>query len=148
MSERISVDQYYLKISHAAALRSPCSRAKVGAVIVADNIILGTGYNGSLPGHEHCDDQATCCFKEHCIRTIHAEINAIERAIRAGWKDKLKNAVMYCTHKPCYSCIKTIAAFGIRFIVFDKMYDDPAADAFIKLARLNVVQEKLSDDER
>lgn len=148
MTKRISVDEYYLRIAHAAALRSPCCRAKVGAVIVADNIILGTGYNGSLPGHEHCDNEVTCCFNGHCIRTIHAEINAIERAIRAGWKDKLKESIIYCTHKPCYSCIKTIAAFGIKFVVFDKMYEDPAADAYIKIAKLNVVQEKLTHDER
>jgi dCMP deaminase len=119
----------------------------VGAVIVADNIILGTGYNGSLSGHDHCDDKATCSFKGHCIRTTHAEINAIERSIRAGWKDKLKDATIYCSHRPCYACIKTIASFGIECVVFDKMYEDETAEAYIKLVGLNVIQEILNHDE-
>lgn len=144
LDERLSKDEYYLEIAKTASLRSTCKRARVGCVIVYDSSILGTGYNGSLPGHKHCiDDDCDCViYENHCIQTIHAEINAIQRAVKDGFSDKLPESVLYSTHKPCYSCIKTLAAFGITNIIFSNMYKDGAAQAYIELAKLNVKQVK------
>lgn len=138
LSTRISYDQYHIEIARAAALRSTCNRAKVGAVIVNQNNILHTGYNGNLPGHEHCNDE-NCHKDKHCIRTTHAEINALHRAFKAGWTEKdFQGATIYCTHRPCYSCAKTLAAFGVKYIVYDKIYDDPRAEEYFEIARMNV----------
>jgi dCMP deaminase len=138
LSTRISFDRYHIEIAKAAALRSSCNRAKVGAVIVNQNSILHTGYNGSLPGHEHCNDE-NCHTDKHCIRTTHAEINAVYRAFRAGWTvEDFESATIFCTHRPCYSCAKTLAAFGVKYVVYDKIYEDPKAEEYFEIARMIV----------
>ena len=140
MSTRISADRYHIQIATAAASRSTCNRAKVGAVIVNKDNILHTGYNGSLPGHDHCNDE-NCRPMEHCLRTTHAEINAIHRAFKAGWSHyDFEEATLYCTHRPCYSCAKVIAAFGIKHVVYDKMYVDDRAEEYFKIAKMIVYQ--------
>lgn len=137
LSTRITADEYYINMAQAASMGSTCNRARVGAVIVKDNIILGTGYNGSLSGHEHCNED-NCKPDSNCIRTIHAEVNALERAIRVGFYEKLKGATIYSTHRPCYSCVKTLAAFGIMHIVYDKLYEDPRAEEYFKMSNMVV----------
>jgi dCMP deaminase len=140
LSTRISADRYHIEIAKAAALRSTCNRAKVGAVIVNEDNILHTGYNGSLPGHEHCTDE-NCSKDKHCLRTTHAEINAVHRAFKANWTTyDFESATIYCTHRPCYSCAKTLAAFGVKHIVYEKMYEDERAEEYFKTAKMIVYQ--------
>jgi dCMP deaminase len=140
---RLPPEEYYIQIAKATALRSTCERAKVGCILVKDSIILGTGYNGSLPGEPHCDEQKTCTFKGNCIRTIHAELNAIQRAIKAG--HNIEKAVAYSTHSPCYSCMKTFAAFGISHIYYENTYDDERAIAYSQLTNMSLIQIKLGE---
>lgn len=142
--KRISADEYYIEIAKAASLRSTCTRAKVGCVLVYDDMAISTGYNGSLPKHKHCIDVGCVTHNGHCIQTIHAEINALKRAIKAGYAEKLTECTLYSTHRPCYSCIKTLAAFGINNIVYLNMYKDDAAEAYINLIGMNVRQLKIN----
>jgi dCMP deaminase len=142
----IPVQEYYLRIAHATSLRSSCERAKVGCIIVTPNGTMFTGYNGSLSGQPHCDKE-TCTFKGNCIRTIHAEMNAIERATRAGYnKESLRGSAVYVTHHPCYSCAKALSAWGLDYIIYNKDYDDEKAKAYVELSNMHVFQVKLPID--
>ncbi len=82
--KRPNWDQYFLSIAEKVASRSTCPRASVGAVIVRDNRILSTGYNGSLPSEPHCTEVGCLMINSHCERTIHAETNAVVQAARFG----------------------------------------------------------------
>lgn len=102
------------------ATRATCDRLKVGAVIVRDKTILSTGYNGSLPGAPHCDDEGHDMVEGHCVRTIHAERNAIYAAARNGVS--LEGSTLYVTHFPCFDCFKAVIACGIKHIYYGKTY--------------------------
>jgi dCMP deaminase len=117
--ERESWDQYFIKLAHAAATRATCPRRHVGCILVRDNRVISTGYNGSEPGADHCDD-AGCLIDSSgsCRRTQHAERNAIARAksyMRAG-------STIYITDFPCVSCARLISRSGIVQVVFDRDY--------------------------
>jgi len=113
-------DEYFASVASLAATRSTCKRASVGCVLVVNNQIVATGYNGSAPGKAHCTDEGCYMDGDHCIRTIHAEVNAIAQAARNGVP--LKGAVAYVTHTPCMSCCKALAAAGIQSIHAQQMY--------------------------
>src|SRR3989344_8437429 len=83
-NERPSWDEYFLEIAKVVANRSTCNRAHVGAVITNNKVILSTGYNGAPRGLPHCDDVNHEIVDGHCIRTIHAEANAIAQAAKNG----------------------------------------------------------------
>ncbi|WP_018393990.1 cytidine/deoxycytidylate deaminase family protein [Bacillus sp. 37MA] len=127
--ERKSWDEYFLTIAEAVATRSTCNRLNVGCVIVKDKHIISTGYNGSIHGHEHCDE-AGCLLSEQgrCIRCLHAELNAVLHAER----DKLKGASAYVTHEPCENCAKTLAQAGIERIVYRNAYPNKWNSHFLK----------------
>jgi len=80
MRARASWDEYFMAIARVVATRSTCDRKHVGAVIVREKMILTTGYNGSIRGLEHCDDVGHLMEEGHCVRTVHAEANAIVQA--------------------------------------------------------------------
>jgi dCMP deaminase len=124
MSERrrASWDEYFMAIGRVASSRSTCDRKHVGAVVVRDRIILATGYNGSIRGLEHCDDAGHMMEDGHCVRTVHAEANAIVQAARNGVR--LESGDIYVTASPCFGCFKLIANAGIRRIVFGEFYRD------------------------
>jgi len=109
-------------IAREAATRSTCDRKHVGAVIVRDRSILATGYNGSVRGLPHCDDVGHLMEDHHCVRTVHAEANAIVQAARNG--TRLEGAEIYVTCSPCWSCQKLILNAGIVSIVFAEDYRD------------------------
>ena len=77
-------DTYFLKLAMLASERATCPRMHCGCVLVKDNHVLSTGYNGSLPGTPHCYDVGCLVVDNHCVRTNHAEINAICQAARHG----------------------------------------------------------------
>lgn len=120
---RISWDSYFMNIAREVATRSTCSRKHVGSVIVRDKTILSTGYNGSIRGLPHCDDADHLMEDGHCVRTIHAEANAIIQAAKNG--SGIDAATIYVTASPCWSCFKMIANAGIRRIVYGEFYRDP-----------------------
>lgn len=111
-----------MAIARVVATRSTCGRKHVGAVIVRDKMLLATGYNGSIRGLPHCDDVGHLMQDGHCIRTVHAEANAIVQAARNGVR--LESADIYVTASPCFSCFKLIANAGLRRIVFGEFYRD------------------------
>ena len=114
------------------ATRSTCDRKHVGAVIVRDKMILATGYNGSIRGLAHCDDEGHL-MDGHCVRTVHAEANAIVQAARNGVR--IDGASIYVTASPCFACFKLIANAGIVRIVFGEFYRDERIYSFSERLR-------------
>src|SRR5688500_10876144 len=119
---RASWDEYFMNIAREVATRSTCDRKHVGAVIVRDKSILATGYNGSVRGLPHCDDEGHLMEDGHCIRTVHAEANAIVQAARNGMR--IEGGSIYVTASPCWGCFRLIANAGIVKIVFGEFYRD------------------------
>ena len=119
---RVSWAEYFMNIAQEVSTRSTCNRNAVGAVIVRGKTILSTGYNGSIKGADHCDDAGHEMENDHCVRTIHAEANAIVQAARHGIR--IENSEIYVTASPCYDCFKMIANAGINKIYFGEFYRD------------------------
>ena len=147
---RLPWSDYFMSIAHAAAKRSTCDRKHVGCVLVVENRIIATGYNGSVPGAEHCDDVghdlvgqhcARCgLLKEHggsagtqsdcdgrhdwvggnCVRTVHAEVNAVAQAARFGVPTR--GAFAYVNTFPCWKCFQVLALAGVKSVIYDDMY--------------------------
>ena len=118
--QRISWEEYFMAQSHLLSLRSTCSRLSVGATIVKDKRIVSGGYNGSIKGDEHCIDVGCKVVEGHCVRTIHAEINAILQCSRFGVGTE--GATIYVTHFPCLNCTKSIIQAGIKEICYANDY--------------------------
>jgi len=119
---RASWDDYFMNIAREVATRSTCDRKFVGAVVVRDRSILATGYNGSIRGLPHCDEEGHLMEEGHCVRTVHAEANAIVQAARNGVR--IEGASVYVTASPCWGCFRLIANAGIVRIVFGEFYRD------------------------
>jgi dCMP deaminase len=136
---RPSWDEYFLKLAMLASERSTCPRMHCGCVLVKDRFVLATGYNGSLPGAAHCDEAGCLIVENHCIRTNHAEINALCQATRHGVT--LGGATAYITNMPCTACAKALIAAGVRRVVVFTEYHDTLAETFfaesgVELCRL------------
>jgi dCMP deaminase len=122
MTARATWDEYFMRIATEVATRSTCDRKHVGAVLVRDKSILATGYNGSIRGLPHCDEEGHMMQDGHCVRTIHAEANAIVQAARNGVR--IDQGTIYVTASPCWNCFKMIANAGIMKIVYGEFYRD------------------------
>ncbi len=120
--ERASWDQYFMNVATEVATRATCDRKHVGAVIVRDKSILATGYNGSIRGLGHCDEEGHLMEEGHCVRTVHAEANAIVQAAKHGMG--IDGASIYVTASPCWQCFRLIANAGLVRIVFGEFYRD------------------------
>jgi len=134
-----------MAIAREVATRSTCDRKHVGAVIVREKMILTTGYNGSIRGLSHCDDEGHLMEDGHCVRTVHAEANAIAQAARNGVR--VEGADIYVTASPCFGCFKLIANAGLTRIVFGEFYRDQriyllSTELGIKLEHLSLDQVK------
>ena len=115
-------------------------RVKVGCVLVYHKGYVGGGYVGSVSGDTHCCDSECLLVDNYglkgssnsgksCIRTVHAEMNAILRCkVRGTNKDPI---IAYCTHQPCLECMKSLLAIGVRHIVFLNAYHDAHRDLYI-----------------
>lgn len=123
-------DEYFLNLLEPLGKRGTCDRGRTGAVIVSPgNTILATGYAGAPPGQPHCD-QAGHMMRtvidengnesKHCVRTLHAEENAILQCAKDGIK--LEGATIYCKMVPCYNCAMRILRVGIKRVVAQKRY--------------------------
>lgn len=120
---RIDRDEMLMRVAAVVSQRGTCLRAQVGAVIARDGRIIATGYVGSPAGLPHCIDVG-CDASEYsgCIRTVHAEANAIAFAARNGIATE--QAILYCTHSPCGVCAKLIINAGIHLVMFEQYYRD------------------------
>ena len=126
---RPSWDEYFINIMKEVAKRATCNRGRSGCVIARDKQILTTGYVGSPIGTAHCDQighqfESTTHedghISQHCIRTTHAEQNAICQAAKLGIS--LNGATLYCKMTPCYICAKMIINVGIKRVVCENDY--------------------------
>jgi len=138
MTTRLGWDEYFMSIARQVATRSTCSRKHVGALIVKNRMILATGYNGSLRGLAHCDDVGHLMENGHCVRTVHAEANAIVQAARSG--TSLEGAAIYVTASPCFNCFKLIANAGISKIAFGEFYRDEKIYTFAAEMRIELLE--------
>jgi dCMP deaminase len=113
---RPSWNEYFKKIVLCTSERSPCSRLKVGCVLVKDNRIISQGYNGFISGHPH----NSVIMNDHEIATIHAEQNAIIDCAKRGVN--CENSVAYITHFPCINCLKFLVQAGVKQIFYIQDY--------------------------
>jgi len=126
---RPSWDEYFMQIARTVATRATCNRGRSGCVIAKDKQILTTGYVGSAAGLSHCDEidhqmkivtHEDGSSSQHCVRTTHAEQNAIVQAARKGVA--IEGATLYCKMTPCAACGRMIINAGITRVVCDKRY--------------------------
>ena len=137
---RLSWDEYFMQIAAVTAARSTCDRAVVGCVLTVNNRVLTTGFNGSVKKQDHCDEHGHLMVDDHCIRTIHAEANAVIQAALNGVSTD--GATAYVTHFPCVQCTKMLINAGIRRIVYAIDYRlDPYAANFLLKAGVEVCKE-------
>lgn len=115
-------DVYHMRKARFAAERGSCARLQVGAVIIDgdSNRLLADGYNGSLPGDPHCLDAGCLMVDGHCVRTIHAELNAFGKLFFTG--PHCKNLVLYTTAFPCWRCAQQTILQGVKRIVYSDAY--------------------------
>lgn len=112
-------DEYFMDIAFRVAERSTCPRRQVGAVVVSDRRLKGAGYNGSPRRMPHCSEAGCLIEGGHCVRTIHAEINALLEC-GPGERD---GATLYVTDYPCSECAKVILNSGVTRVVYARPYD-------------------------
>lgn len=134
--KRPAWDEYFLKVAMLVSERATCPRMHVGCVLVRDKRILSTGYNGSIPGDDHCEDVGCMIEDNHCIRTIHAEMNALLQCSIHGVSTK--GATAYVTNMPCTNCAKALIGAGIKEIVVFSDYHNTQADYFLDKANVKI----------
>ncbi len=135
---RCSWDEYFMAIAEKVATRSTCDRKHVGCVLVRDKMILSTGYNGSIRGLDHCDDAGHLMEDGHCVRTVHAEANAIVQSARNGVR--IEGASCYVTASPCWACFRMLANAGVSRICFGEFYRDPRAIEYSERLGIELVE--------
>lgn len=127
--QRPSWDDYFMEVAHAVSKRATCDRGRSGCVIARNKQILVTGYVGSPMGFAHCDDVGHHIKKvthengevsEHCVRTVHAEQNAICQAAKLGIS--IEGATIYCRMTPCRTCAMLLINCGITRVVCERRY--------------------------
>ena len=127
--KRPSWDEYFMEVCRSIAKRASCDRGRSGCVIARDNQILATGYVGSPSGLPHCDELGHQFKKTihddgsvttHCVRSVHAEQNAICQAARRGIA--IGGASLYCKMTPCRACAMMIINCGIVRVVCERKY--------------------------
>ena len=155
---RPSWDVYFLEMIEHVGTRATCDRGRSGCVIVGDNRVLATGYVGSPPGLVHCDEVGHLFRqvideagnqREHCVRTIHAEQNAICQAARYGIP--IEGSTLYCRMEPCRVCAMLIIAVGVSRVVCQRRYHAGAdtRELFREAGiALEVVEDSVEDYER
>lgn len=143
---RKSWNSYFMEIADIVKTRSTCIRRQVGAVIVKDNRIITTGYNGAPSGLTHCIDNGGCererlnvpsGQRHELCRALHAEQNAIIQAAKIGVSTE--GATIYITTQPCVICAKMIINAGIKKVVYKTSYPDEMAMNMLKESGIEVV---------
>jgi dCMP deaminase len=144
-NKRPSWDEYFLKLAMLASERATCPRMHCGCILVKDRFVLATGYNGSLPGQPHCEDEGCLIVDNHCVRTNHAEINAVVQATRHGVN--IVGSTAYITNMSCTTCAKALIAAGIKRVVVFSDYHDTLATQFYNDADVEIVKMDMPDKE-
>lgn len=136
-------DEYFLKLAMLASERATCPRMHCGCVLVKDRFVLSTGYNGSLPGQPHCEDAGCLIVDNHCVRTNHAEINALVQATRHGVS--VVGATAYITNMSCTTCAKALIAAGIKRVVVFSDFHDTLATQFYNKSGVEIVKMEIPE---
>ncbi|MFA5926924.1 MAG: cytidine/deoxycytidylate deaminase family protein [Patescibacteria group bacterium] len=145
-------DEYFMEVVNAVSQRGTCDRGRTGCVIVKDRQILVTGYVGSAAGDDHCDDAGHQYQKrlnpdgsvsEHCVRTVHAEQNAIAQAAKKGVS--IDGGTIYMKLEPCPVCAKMMVNAGIKRVVCQNRYHN-AQESRRVFAQCGVNLEVLNDE--
>ena len=147
--ERPDWDDYFLQLADLVATRSTCLRRRVGAVLVRNERIISTGYNGAPRGLKHCLD--TGCLREErqipsghryeLCRGVHAEQNAIINAAYYGIATQ--DSVIYCTNQPCIICARMIINAGIVKVVHRGNFEDALALELMDEAGISIVEKRI-----
>ena len=127
-------DEYFLKLAMLASERATCPRMHCGCVLVTHKNVIATGYNGSIPGDDHCEDVGCLIVDNHCVRTVHAEMNALVQAAKRG--HAVEGATAYITNMPCTSCAKALISAGVKRVVVFSHYHDTMAEEFFAKAKV------------
>lgn len=139
-------DEYFMRYAYLAATRATCPRRHVGGVIVdQEHRVVATGYNGAPPGVPSCDEIGCQMVEGHCVRTLHAESNALDYA---GTR-LAHNGTLYVTITPCWDCAKRIIGAKIMRVVYDEHYEsryDKSRDVPDFLRTHGVEVERLAPD--
>ena len=143
---RPSWDEYFLELADLVASRSTCLRRHVGAVLVSNERIIATGYNGAPRGLGHCLEIG--CMREEMgipsgqryelCRGVHAEQNAIINAAYYGVSTK--DTVLYCTNQPCIICARILINAGITRVVHRGNFEDSLAVQFMQEAGIDLIE--------
>ena len=138
---RPSKDQYYMSIAKTVSERATCDRKHVGAIIVNNDVVVATGYNGAPRGLPHCDRVGHEMEDGHCVRTVHAEQNCVAQAALSG--AKTDGGTLYTTASPCYVCFKLLVNAGISKIVYQEFYREDRITALAAAVKIKLTQLKL-----
>lgn len=143
---RPSWDRYFLDIMKAASERATCDRGRSSCVFVKDKQILVTGYVGSPVGFPHCDEVGHQIKKlvhedgtttEHCVRTVHAEQNAICQAAKRGVP--LDGSTVYVNMTPCRTCAMLLINTGVkRVVAANKYHAGKESEQMFKKAKIKL----------
>ena len=124
--KRLNWNEYFMQLTEMVAVRSTCDVISVGCIITNEKRIIATGYCGAPRGMPHCTEVGCKIVKNHCIRTLHAELNAILQCVEHGVSTK--NAVVYLTHSPCWHCGLMLINARVKKIYYKKEYKDDRGD--------------------
>jgi dCMP deaminase len=150
--KRPSWDEYFMEVCEAISKRATCDRGRSGCVIAKDKQLLVTGYVGAPAGLPHCDEVGHQIKKmihedgretTHCVRTVHAEQNAICQAAKRGIS--IDGATIYCRMTPCRTCAMLIINCGIKRVVCQRHYHDNE-DSLTMFEKAGVIIEHLHDE--
>ena len=152
---RLGWDEYFLEIMDAISKRATCDRGRSGCVIVRNNVLLSSGYVGSPKGAPHCDDVGHLMkevkhddgtISRHCMRTAHAEANAICQAAKNGVS--IDGATLYCRMTPCRNCAMMIVNSGIVRVVAQIDYHGSSAAESKEIFKMAGVDFCIATDEK
>ena len=144
-------DEYFMEVARTVAKRATCDRGRSGCVIAKDNRILVTGYVGSPAGLPHCDEAGHLMRKvvrsdgtisQHCVRTVHAEQNAVCQAAKCGIP--IDGSTVYCKMTPCRTCAMILINCGVKRVVCERHYHDEE-DSLAMFAAVGIKIEHLED---
>ena len=138
-------DDYFMAIVKVIATRANCDRLYAGAVLVKNNRIISTGYNGAPPKMPQCDEVGHLLEDGHCVRTIHAEHNALlQAAVLSG--TSTVGSTLYVKYSPCIHCAKYIIAAGVKRVVMKKVYRNSQAVDYLKEGGVKVDVHKENEE--
>jgi len=124
--------KYFEDITNAVSTRGTCDRKQVGCILVKDKRILASGFNGAIDGAEHCDEIGHLLIDNHCVRTVHAEINALAQCAKHGIS--CDGATAYINTYPCFNCFKALVNAGIKNIYYVSDYKAEGKELVSKFA--------------